>query len=391
MLYLDYAATTPMYDEVIDTMTEVMRSYFGNPSSIHKLGVEAELLVRRARETIAASLGCTPGEVRFTSGGTESNNLAIRGAAYRYRSRGNRLITTAVEHASVYETFRQLEQEGFQVTYLPVDSTGVVELDALKQALTEDTTVVSIMFVNNEMGRIQPIAEIGRLLRSRPKTLFHVDAVQAIGKLPVVPEQLGVDLMTGAAHKLRGPKGIGFLYCRRGVELEPLMLGGGQEDGLRSGTENVPSIVGMAKAVRMAVEQQPKFAEHTAAIRRKLVNCIAQIPELVLNGSTNAEDMAPQIVHFSFPGMKSEVLVHALEQHGIYVSTRSACSSGAEKPSRVLEAMGCRREVATSGIRLSYSLQHSPEDIDRFCRVLQEVVTNLLPSAARREKDGGKL
>lgn len=383
--YMDNAATTPMYEEVIDTMAEVMRTYFGNPSSLHKLGVQAEQLVRRARETIASGLRCKPEEIRFTSGGTESNNLAIRGAAYRYRSRGMRLITSSIEHASVYETFRQLEKEGFQVTYLPVDATGQIVLGALKEALTDDTTLVSIMQVNNETGRIQPIADIARMLREHsPAALLHVDAVQAIGKLPVTPGALGIDLMTCAAHKLRGPKGIGFLYCRAGVELSPLLLGGGQESGLRSGTENVPAIVGMAKAVRLAMEEQPAFAEHTAALRGKLTDCIGQMPELVLNGSSDPAAMAPHIVHFSFPGMKSEVLVHALEQHGIYVSTRSACSSGAEKPSRVLSAMGCPRESAVSGIRLSYSLMQTLEDADYVCRVLKETVDRLKPSASQR-------
>ncbi|CAG7620296.1 cysteine desulfurase family protein [Paenibacillus allorhizosphaerae] len=384
-LYLDNAATTPMYEEVIDTMAEVMRTYFGNPSSLHKLGVQAEQLVRRARETIAAGLRCAPEEIRFTSGGTESNNLAIRGAAYRYRGRGMRLITSEIEHASVYETFRQLAKEGFHVTFLPVDSTGQVELDALKDALTADTTLVSIMHVNNETGRIQPIADIARMLREHsPAALFHVDAVQAIGKLPFFPGDLGIDLMTCAAHKLRGPKGIGFLYCRNGVELSPLLLGGGQENGLRSGTENVPAIVGMAKAVRLAMEEQAAFAEQTAAMRSKLTECISQMPELVLNGSPDKETMAPHIVHFSYPGMKSEVLVHALEQQGIYVSTRSACSSGAEKPSRVLTAMGCSRERAVSGIRLSYSLMQTLDDVDYFCLMLKETVTRLKPSASVR-------
>ncbi|KEQ27197.1 cysteine desulfurase family protein [Paenibacillus tyrfis] len=386
MLYMDYAATTPMYDEVIGVMTEVMKSHFGNPSSLHKLGLEAEQLVGRSRETIANALHCDPNEIRFTSGGTESNNLAIRGAAYRYRSRGNHLITSSIEHASVYETFRKLEEEGFQVTYLPVDATGQIRLSDLEQALTNETILVSVMHVNNEVGQIQPIEGIGALLRDRPKTLFHVDAVQAIGKLPVDPKRHGIDLMSCSAHKLRGPKGIGFLYCRRGVELQPLLFGGGQEEGLRSGTENVPAVVGMAKAVRMAVQEQPAFAAHTAGLRARLTEGIRQIPELVLNGSERPEDMAPHIVHFSFPGMKSEVLVHALEQHDIYVSTRSACSSGAEKPSRVLSAMGANPAVAVSGIRLSYSLQQTEGDADRFCRVLKQLVEELKPAIAGKDE-----
>lgn len=380
MLYMDNAATTPMDEEVIGTMTEVMRRFYGNPSSLHRIGIEAEQLVRRARETIAAALGCRPEEIRFTSGGTESNNLAIRGTAVRYRNRGRHLITSAIEHASVYETFRKLEEEGFRVTYLPVDRTGQVSVEALKDALTDETILVSIMQVNNEMGRVQPIAEIGEVLRAYPKVLFHVDAVQGIGKLPVVPSSLGIDLISCSAHKLHGPKGAGFLYCRKGVEPEPMLYGGGQERGLRSGTENVPAIVGMAKAVRKAVERQAQFAEHTAALRRRIVDCIHSMPELVLIGSERAEDMAPHIVYFSFPGMKSEVLVHALEQRGVCVSTRSACSSGADKPSRVMLALGL--PVAASGIRISYTLQQTPEDAELLCQALQEAVAALKPNAA---------
>jgi cysteine desulfurase len=377
MLYWDNAATTPMYEEVIDSMTEVMRTYYGNPSSLHRLGVEAERLVNRARETIAAALACSPEELRFTAGGSESNNLAIFGVARQYRSRGNHLITTQIEHASVYDSFRQLELEGFRVTYLPVDANGKVDINELEAALTEETILVSVMYVNNEVGSIQPIAEIGKLLEGRPKTLFHVDAVQAVGKLPVQPKELKVDLLSCSAHKLRGPKGTGFLYVRRGVELATLIYGGGQEQGVRSGTENVPSIVGMAKAVRMAVQEQPSFAERTAAIRQALVQCIERTPGLYLSGSADGTNMASWIVHFTFPGMKSEVVVHALEQHDIYVSTRSACSSGASKPSRVLAAMGYEPDRAVGGIRLSFNLQHSIADAERFCLVLQQVVEEL--------------
>lgn len=388
MLYLDYAATSPMLPEVVDTMTEVMRTHYGNPSSLHRLGVDAHTLVSRSRETIASALQGKPGEIRFTSGGTESNNWAIRGAAYRYRHRGNHLITSQIEHDSVYAVFRQLEKEGFRVTYVPVDRTGLVDLEALQAALTDDTILVSVMHVNNETGRIQPIREIGGLLRSRVKTLFHVDAVQAIGKLPVVPRELGADLLTGAAHKLGGPKGTGFLYVRSGVELQPLLFGGGQEQGLRSGTENVPAIVAMAKAVRIAVQQQPQFAVHTAKLRMKLKEIIGKHPELELTGTDEPDGMAPNVVHFTYPGMKSEVLVHALEQRGIFVSARSACSSAVEKPSRILTAMGYSDAAARSGIRLSYSLQQTIEDMEWFDRMLTEVLNQVKPQVTARSRKG---
>lgn len=380
MIYLDYAATTPPYEEVADTMMQVMKQHFGNPSSLHRIGVEAEQLVRQARSVIAKCLQVRAEEIRFTSGGTESNNIALQGVARQFRHRGNHLITTMIEHASVYETFRQLEQQGFRVTYLPVDETGCVKLDELERALSDETILVSVMAVNNEMGRIQPIQEIGAMLRTYPKTLFHVDAVQAVGKLPVFPDRDRIDLFSCSAHKLRGPKGIGFLYCRQGLELPPIVWGGGQEAGLRSGTENVPAIVGMAKAVRLAYDQREQFVRHTAALRRIFVEGISSLPELALTGSDDAERMAPHIVHFSFPGMKSEVVVHALEQHDIYVSSRSACSSGAVLPSRVLHAMGYDDARAANGIRISYSLSQTVEDAQRFCSALQSVVEQLKPT-----------
>jgi cysteine desulfurase len=380
MLYLDYAATTPPYNEVVDTMSEVMKNHFGNPSSLHRLGVEAEKLVSQARAVIAKSLECMADEIIFTSGGTESNNLAVQGAVGRYHSRGNHIITTEIEHASVYETFRAFERQGLRVTYLPVDETGQVRLEALEQALDGQTILVSVMAVNNEMGRIQPIPQIGELLKRRQsKALFHVDAVQAVGKLTLTPQAWGVDLLSGSAHKLRGPKGVGFLYCRRGLELSPLVYGGGQESGVRSGTENVPAIVGMAKAMRIAAERQQQFVQHTGRLRERIVAGIRTMPELLLSGSPQPSDMAPHIVHFSFPGMKPEVLVHALEQQDIYVSTRSACSSGADQPSRVLKAMNYDDTRAANGIRISFSAEETMDDADYFCGALKQIVERLKP------------
>jgi len=386
MLYLDYAATTPPYDEVVDTVAEVMKRHFGNPSSLHRLGAEAETLVDKARQAIAHLLHVDKNEIVFTSGGTESNNLAIRGAVGRYKQRGSHIITTEIEHPSVYETFRQLESEGYRVTYLPVDASGQVKVDELEKKLDDDTVLVSVMYVNNEMGRIQPIAQIGQLLRRFPKALFHVDAVQAFGKLPVQPRELGIDLMSCSAHKFKGPKGIGFLYCRSGLELEPIVHGGGQEKGMRSGTENVPAIVGMAKAARLAMEQQPSFYKQLYEWRRMLINGIRDIPGLVITGSEQEEDMAPHIVHIMLPGMRSEVVVHALEQHDIYISTRSACSSGEQSPSRVLLAMGYDLEHASSGLRISYALEHTPQDAETFCRAFKQVTRELNLTAGPRVK-----
>lgn len=384
MLYLDYAATTPPYDEVVDAIAEVMRTYYGNPSSLHRLGVEAERLLLQAKEVVAKTLLVKPNEIIFTSGGTEGNNLAIKGAAYAYRKRGRRLITTQIEHSSVMEPFRQLEREGFEVTYLPVDHTGMVQLDALRAALDEDVILVSVMHVNNEMGRIQPLAEIGRILDSYPKTLFHVDAVQGVGKLPLAPSMLGIDLLSASAHKFRGPKGVGFLYKRDPIQLQPQIVGGGQEGGMRSGTENVPLIVGMAKALRMSSDRLTEAVRHKYRLRSMLCAGILSIPELTLTGSAEEADMAPHIVHFCFPGMKAEVVVHALEQRGMYISTKSACSSDELKPSEVLLAMGYDRHLAGSGLRISFSEDQTEADMSNFIEALRDVVQELKPTAKTR-------
>lgn len=381
MHYFDHCATTPPFAEVIEAVAEVMKVYYGNPSSLHRLGVEADRLLSQARDVIARCLRVHPENLVFTSGGTESNNLALKGVAERYRDRGKHIITTQIEHPSVYNCAQFLEANGYHVTYLPVDATGAVKLDDVKSAITDETILVSVMHVNNETGRIQPIEQIGKWLKQYPRILFHVDAVQSIGKVPIDPEAWGIDLMSVSAHKIRGPKGIGFLYKRKGIQLTPLFEGGGQEQGIRSGTENVPLIVGMAKAIRLTMEHQPNQAAYLSKLRNKIVYRIQTWPELVLNSSRHAEEMAPHVINFSFPGMKSEVVVHALEKRGIFVSSKSACSSGDERPSRVLLAMGCDSNRAKSGIRISLSAQHKEEDIDDLLNALQAVVEDLKPIA----------
>lgn len=377
--YFDHCATTPPYEEVVEAYAEVLRRYYGNPSSIHRLGVEAEGLVDRSREVLASIFEVKPEEIIFTSGGTESNNLAIKGAAHQYRNRGNHIITTSIEHPSVYECCRQLEKDGFRVTYVMPDRTGHIRIDDIEAALTEDTILVSVMHVNNEVGSIQPIAQIGQLLRSRPRTLFHVDGVQSIGKINVKLKSWGIDLFTGSAHKLRGPKGVGFLYSRNGIRLTPLLAGGGQEQDYRSGTLHVPGIVAMAKAVRMTMERQKQQSASLYDLRQYLLQQIGQIPELHVNGSVDRSNMAPHIVNFSYPGMKPEVVLHSLEDYGIYVSTQSACSSKLNKPSRVLQAMNAGEAAASSSIRISLSADHSKEDIDWLVSSIQKVVHKLKP------------
>jgi cysteine desulfurase len=390
MLYLDYAATTPPYPEVIEAVREVMANFYGNPSSIHRLGIEAEKLVIQSRETIAGILRVKPSELIFTSCGTESNNLAIKGAALAARGRGNHIITTPIEHASVSEPVRQLEAMGFRVTIVPVDESGAVRLDKLQEALDDETVLVSVMHVNNEMGRIQPIADIARMLKRYPKALLHVDAVQGVGKLPLAPGELGIDLLSASAHKFRGPKGVGFLYRREGVRLEPLLAGGGQEGGLRSGTENVPLLVGMAKALRMATERLEDAIERKRAFRAVLAEGISSIPELCLTGPADGDGMAPHILHVTFPGMKSEVVVHALEKRGYFISTKSACSSGEEKPSAALLAMGFERARAVSGLRISYPEDYTEADAHQFVAALREVVAELRPMLRNGRQTGGK-
>lgn len=385
MLYLDNSATTRPLDEVVDAIVEVMKVHYGNPSSLYRLGMEAEQLLNQSRTVIAQSLGVRPEWVVFTSGGTESNNLAIKGTAYSYRSRGKHLITTEIEHASVYECFRQLEEEGFRVTYLKPDSSGAVSVKAVEEALTPDTILVSIMHVNNETGVIQPIREIGEMLKNHPRILFHVDAVQSVGKIPLDPEGWGIDLLSVSAHKLHGPKGVGLLLKREGLKLRPLLAGGGQEFGIRSGTENVPLIVGMAKALRIAMEKRAEHMDKLYALRDALIARLRDIPGIRLNGVQERGKVAPHIINFSIPGLKSEVVVHALEQHGIYVSAGSACSSGDEKPSRVLLAMGLSEAEASSAIRVSLSPQLTEADMDRFIQALETVIKTLKPATKKGE------
>jgi len=361
--YFDHSATTPPYPEVVKAIGEVMLQHIGNPSSLHRLGMQAEQLVTRSRQVIGQSLGVPEASILFTSGGTESNNLALKGISRSLRDRGRHLVTTAIEHASVYEACRQLEQEGYEVTYIQPDKNGIVSADAVMAAVRDDTILVSVMHVNNETGAIQPVEQIGKQLQALPKTAFHVDAVQGIGKVPFYPHKWGVDMATLSAHKLRGPKGIGLLYVREGLVLQPLMGGGAQENGLRPGTENVPLIVGTAKAIRLNMESMSGTVRHMQEVKEELIRELLHIPSCVLNSPESLESGAPHIVNVSFPGVKSEVMLHALEQEGYYVSTQSACSSRDAKASRILKAMGVNEQLASSAIRISLSPEHTLEDV----------------------------
>lgn len=378
MIYLDNSATTPAHPAVIEVMTDVMQNIFGNPASLHRLGVKSERLVEQARKVVAQALGCSPQEIIFTSGGTEANNLAIKGVAEQYQGRGKHLITTQVEHASVYEVFQQLEQKGWKVTYLPVDDLGRVSPDAVENALTDETVLVSVMHVNNEVGTVQPITEIGQRLKKYPKVFFHVDAVQSFGKIPLLPEKAHVDLLTLSGHKFHGPKGIGCLYLRKNITIAPLIAGGGQERGLRSGTHNVPAIAGLAKAVVLANQQRSEFLANCQEWKQFLLERLTREgTRFRVNGDTTEEGGAPYIINLSFAGLKSEVLVHALEEEELYVSSKSACSSKIEVPSRILKAMGLSDQEAIGSIRISMGFETTRQDIKRCAEVLLKVIPKL--------------
>ncbi|PTX65011.1 cysteine desulfurase [Melghirimyces profundicolus] len=378
MVYLDNSATTKPDPEVVRVMTEVMEEIYGNPSSLHGLGGKAERLLKQARERLARLFGVSPRSLIFTSGGTESNNMAIKGVAFQHQGRGRHLITTRVEHSAVYNVCRQLENMGWEVTYLPVDEKGRVRPEDVEAAMREETVLVSVMHVNNEMGTVQPIPEIGRILKRYPKAFFHVDAVQSLGKREVRPREWGVDLMSFSGHKFHGPKGVGCLYIREGVTLSPLLVGGGQEEGFRSGTQNVPGIAGFVKAAVLAERKRKEAAPRLCRWKREMMEELtAELTGMRVNGDVTEEGGAPHILSLSFPGLKSEVIVHALEEEGVYVSSKSACSSKGEEPSRVLKAMGLDDETAIGSIRISMGLSTDHGEIRHAIEALKKVIPRL--------------
>lgn len=387
LCYLDNSATTRPRPEAVAAATAAMADGFGNPSSLHGLGVAAERAIKGARATVAGLLGAPPGAVYFTSGGTEANNLAIQGVARTFRHRGGHIVTTAIEHASVLEACRALERDGYTVTYLPVDHEGRIQPDQVAAALTDATILVSVMHVNNEIGTVQPIADIGRLLAGRRQTLFHVDAVQSAGKLPLNVGRLGADLLTASAHKLHGVKGVGALYVRPGITLQPLLHGGGQEQGLRPGTENVPGIVAFGAAVAAARQELSGAAGHMLSLKRRVLDGLARAGlAFTVNGpDPGAGWAAPHILNLSFPGVdRGEVLVHGLEAHGVYVSTGSACHSRHVRVSHVLQALGHGGDRATGAIRLSFSPLSTAAEADAFVDAATVVVPALQAVARGR-------
>ncbi|WP_461202738.1 cysteine desulfurase family protein [Anoxybacillus sp. TBDG-1] len=375
MMYLDNSATTKPFPEVLQSFVKVATDYFGNPSSLHGLGMQAERLLTQAREQIAHLLEVKSSEVIFTSGGTEGNNLAIKGVAWQHQQRGRHIITTAIEHPSVIEACKQLEQFGFQVTYVPVDERGIVSVAHIEQALRDDTILVSVMHVNNEVGSIQPIEQIGAMLKKYPKALFHVDGVQSAAKLPLHLKRGNVDLYTMSAHKFHGLKGAGVLYVREGVRLSPLLSGGAQEMQLRSGTENVAAIVAMAKALRLSMEKYREAYARLEEMKRAIIGRLQTIEGIFVH--TPLEQSAPHIIHFSLEGIKSETFVHELEKQHMYVSTTSACSSRKKAPSKTLLAMGVEKTRAERSIRISLSYEQQMEHIPIIVEAIERAYERL--------------
>ena len=375
--YFDNSATTRCYPEVAEIVVKTMTEDFGNPSAMHLKGVEAEKYVREAAQTLAKILKVNEKEIIFTSGGTESNNLALFGGADANKRSGNHIITTSVEHAAVGQPAERLEQMGYEVTIVPVDHRGVVQLEALEKALRPDTILVSTMYVNNEVGAVMTVEEIAKLVHEKsPKALYHVDAIQAFGKYRIYPKKAGIDMLSVSSHKIHGPKGVGFLYINEKARIQPQILGGGQQAGMRSGTDNVPGIAGLGVAAKMVYTDFDKKIEHMYQLKERLAEGFLKLPDVRLNGMEIREG-APQILSASFLGVRSEVLLHTLEEKGIYVSAGSACSSHKRKAAGTLSAMGMEAAQRESTLRFSFSEENTFEEVDYALEVIGQVLPML--------------
>ena len=361
MIYFDNAATTRVFPEVVKVMQDAMESSYGNPSAKHMKGMEAENLVKKAQEVVAKTLKAKPKEILFTSGGTESNNTALIGTALANQRKGKHIITTKIEHASVYEPIAWLCEQGFEITYLDVTAEGIIDLEQLKNAIREDTILVSCMMINNEIGAIEPIEEAGKIIKEKnPETIFHVDAIQAYGKMPIIPKNLKIDLLSMSGHKIHGPKGIGFLYIKEGTKIQPIIFGGGQQKGMRSGTENVPGIVGLACACEKMIKNDYENAQRIREVKEYF------------------QERIKEIASISFKKIRSEVLLHALEDRGIYVSSGSACSSNKKQVvSGTLNAIALADEYKDGTLRFSFSIENTKEEVDETIEVLKELVPML--------------
>lgn len=376
-VYFDNSASTKVADSVIEVMIKTMREDYGNPSAKHMMGVVAEKYVKEATRMIAKTLKVEEKEILFTSGGTESNNIALIGGALANRRRGKHIISTAIEHPAVYEPLGKLVELGFEVTILPVDRAGHICLEELKNAIREDTIIVSTMYVNNEVGAVEPVEEIAKIVHEKnPDCLYHVDAIQGYGKYKIQPKKQGIDLMSVSGHKLHGPKGVGFLYIQKDAKVNPILFGGGQQRGMRSGTINVPGIAGMGEAARLAYEHFDEKIEKMIAIKDYLMDQLEKMEGIHLN-SFRGTQSAPHILSVSVQGVRAEVLLHALEDREIYVSSGSACSSNHPGISGTLKGIGLEDEFLDSTVRISLCSENTLEEADYFLGTLKELLPML--------------
>ena len=372
--YLDNSATTRFSERAKNLMVELLMEDYGNPSSMHMKGVEAENYIKEAKTKIAKTLKVDEKEILFTSGGTESNNMALIGTALANKRAGNHIITTSIEHASVSATTAYLEELGFRVDYLKVDKDGIISLEELAEKVCDETILVSLMMVNNEIGAVEPIEEAVKVIKAKnPKTLVHVDAIQAYGKYRIFPKKWGIDLLSVSGHKIHAPKGTGFLYIKEKTKIKPIIYGGGQQKGMRSGTENVPGVAALGEAAAEIYEDFEAKIEHLYTIKQRFIDGVKDIEGVTINGKTG-RDSAPQIVSISIDGVRSEVMLHSLEDYGIYVSAGSACSSNKPAPSRTLQAIGLSARQLESTIRFSFSVHTTEKEIDYAVEKLKEII-----------------
>ena len=376
-VYLDNSATTKVFSEVANMVQKVMLEDYGNPSSMHNKGLQAENYIKEAKDIISKNLKCQPKEILFTSGGTESDNLALIGTAMANKRSGNHIITTSIEHPAIIETCEHLKDLGFEITYLPVDNNGRIRLEDLEKAIKKETILVSVMHTNNEIGALEPIEEAGSLIKKiNPSIVFHVDAVQGYGKFRIMPKKMNIDLLSVSGHKIHGPKGIGFLYINEKIKIHPIIFGGGQQKGMRSGTENVPAIAGMGKAVELIYKDLDKHIDELYELKDFFIKSLSEIEGLTINGLTG-RDSAPHVVSVSVDGIRAEVLLHALEDKGIYVSSGSACASNKPAISSTLKAIGVKKELLDSTIRFSFSVFTTKEELEYTVEALKELLPML--------------
>lgn len=377
-IYFDNSATTKCYESVRDIVVKTLMDDFGNPSSMHQKGVVGENYLKEAAAIIAKVLKVNEKEIFFTSGGTESNNWSLIGGAMANKRSGNHIITTAIEHPAVSEPVRFLEEQGFRVTRLGVDADGIISMEELEQALTEDTILVSTMYVNNEMGAVQPVEAIAKLVHEKcPKALYHVDAIQAFGKYEIYPKRMGIDLMSASGHKVHGPKGVGLLYMNEKAKVSPIILGGGQQRGMRSGTDNVPSIAGFGQAVKEIYKNRFEKNEYLYDLKKYMIQRLSELDDVVIHGNREDAKSAPHIINVSFVGVGSEVMLHTLEDRGIYVSAGSACSTHKRSKSPSLTAIGASVEEIDSSVRFSFTEENAKEEVDTVVDVLKQVLPML--------------